>query len=39
MAKEIQRGKKMLEEAKNNPNVEILSEPEAWPFDENGNLW
>ena len=29
----------MLEEARNNPHVEILSEPEDWPFDEQGNLW
>ena len=29
----------MLEEARNNPNIEILSEPEAWQFDEQGNLW
>ena len=36
---EIYISEAMLEEAKNNPNVEILSEPEAWPFDENGNLW
>lgn len=36
---EIYISEAMLEEAKNNPNVEILSEPEAWPFDEKGNLW
>ena len=29
----------MLEEARNNPHVEILSEPEDWHFDEQGNLW
>ncbi|MPN16290.1 hypothetical protein SDC9_163628 [bioreactor metagenome] len=28
-----------LEEAKANPNIEILGEPEYMPFDENGNLW
>lgn len=27
------------EEAKNNPNLIIESEPEYLPFDENGNLW
>lgn len=36
---EIYISEAMLEEAKNNPNVEILSDPEPWPFDENGNLW
>lgn len=29
----------MLEEAQQNENIEILSEPEAWNFDECGNLW
>jgi len=29
----------MLEEAKANRQVEILSEPEEWGFDEEGNLW
>ena len=28
-----------LEEAKNNPQMEIESEPEYLPFDEDGNLW
>jgi hypothetical protein len=28
-----------LEEAKANPNIEILGEPEYMNFDENGNLW
>ena len=27
------------EEAKNNPNLIIESEPEYLPFDEDGNLW
>ncbi|MCI8835412.1 MAG: DUF2088 domain-containing protein [Ruminococcus sp.] len=27
------------EEVKENPDIEILSEPEYLPFDENGNLW
>lgn len=29
----------MIEEAKQNPNVEIVGELESWSFDENGNLW
>ena len=29
----------MLEEAKANPRVEVIGEPEPWPFDANGNLW
>jgi hypothetical protein len=29
----------MYEEAMSNPRIEILSEPEAWDFDKNGNLW
>ncbi len=29
----------MLEEARANPCIEILSEPEPWPFDAQGNLW
>ncbi len=36
---EIYISEAMLEEAKQNPNVEILSEPEDWGFDEEGNLW
>ncbi len=28
-----------LEEAKNNPQMEIESELEYLPFDEDGNLW
>lgn len=35
----IEISEAMLEEARNNPNVEILSEPDSWPFDEQGNLW
>jgi hypothetical protein len=29
----------MKEEAEKNPHLEILSSPEAWPFDKEGNLW
>jgi len=29
----------MMQEAKENKRVEILSEPEEWAFDANGNLW
>lgn len=29
----------MYQEAKANPRIEILSEPEEWEFDEYGNLW
>jgi hypothetical protein len=29
----------MVEEAKANPRIEILSEPEEWGFDQEGNLW
>lgn len=29
----------MLEEAKLNSNIEIMGEPEEWPFDKIGNLW
>ena len=36
---EIEISEAMLEEARSNPNIEILSEPTPWPFDENGNLW
>lgn len=28
----------LLEEAKQNPSIEIVGEIEEWPFDENGNL-
>lgn len=36
---EIEISEAMLEEARNNPNIEVLGEPFDWPFDENGNLW
>ena len=36
---EITVSEAMLEEARSNPHVEILSGPEDWPFDEQGNLW
>ena len=36
---EIWISEAMLEEARANPNIEVLSEPEEWPFDEQGNLW
>lgn len=29
----------MLEEAINNPNIEVIGKPEEWPFDDKGNLW
>jgi hypothetical protein len=29
----------MLPEARLNPGLEVLSEPEEWPFDGEGNLW
>lgn len=29
----------MLEQVKNNPRLEILSEPYDWEFNEEGNLW
>jgi hypothetical protein len=29
----------MKEEAEKNPHLKILSGPEAWPFDNDGNLW
>lgn len=29
----------LLEEAKAHPHLEVLGEPEEWPFDEHGNLW
>lgn len=35
----IEISEDMLEEARNNPNIEALGEPEDWKFDENGNLW
>ena len=36
---EIEISEAMLEEALHNPNIEVLSEPKEWPFDEKGNLW
>lgn len=36
---EIWISESMMEDARKNPNIEILSEPELMPFDENGNLW
>ena len=35
---EIYISEAMLEEAKQNEHVEVLSEPEDWGFDENGNI-
>jgi hypothetical protein len=29
----------MMGEAEENPDIEILSAPEAWPFNDAGNLW
>jgi hypothetical protein len=29
----------MEEEARANKRLEILSPPEDWPFDKEGNLW
>ena len=29
----------LLEEAKKDPRIEILSEPQEWVFNEEGNLW
>ncbi|MDR0656937.1 MAG: lactate racemase domain-containing protein [Treponema sp.] len=29
----------MMEEAEKNPAIEILSAPEPWPFNQEGNLW
>ncbi|MCG8484037.1 MAG: nickel-dependent lactate racemase [Clostridia bacterium] len=29
----------MLEEAKNNPNLEIVDTSKEWDFDERGNMW
>ena len=34
---EIEISEAMLEEA--NENIQILSQPMDWPFDEDGNLW
>lgn len=35
---EIYISEAMLEEAKQNEHVEILSEPEDWGFDKDGNI-
>jgi hypothetical protein len=37
--REIWISEALLPEVKANPNVEILSEPENWPFNDSGNLW
>lgn len=37
--KEIYISEAMLEEAKKNPNIEIIGAPEEWHFHEDGNLW
>lgn len=36
---EIWISRAMLEEAKQLREVEVLAEPQPWPFDEEGNLW
>lgn len=36
---EIEISEAMLEEAKENKNIEILSQPMEWEFNEDGNLW
>jgi len=36
---EIEISESLLEEAKSNPEIEILSEPYELDFDEYGNLW
>lgn len=36
---EIYISEHMLEEAEANEHVEVLTGPEDWGFDENGNLW
>ena len=36
---EIYVSDSLLEEAKKHPDIEIISGPEPWPFDEKGNLW
>lgn len=36
---EILISESMLEDARRNPNIEILSEPQEMPFDASGNLW
>jgi len=36
---EILISEAMLDEARSNPNIEVLGSPEEWAFDQNGNLW
>ncbi len=36
---EIEISEAMLEEARANEHIEILGEPQDWPFDGEGNLW
>ncbi len=36
---EIWISESMLEDARKNPDIEILSDAEPMPFDEDGNLW
>lgn len=36
---EIEISQAMLEEAQTNEHVQVLGEPQDWPFDEEGNLW
>lgn len=36
---EIYISEALIEEAKSNPNIEIVGLPENFPFDSNGNLW
>ncbi len=36
---EILVSEALLDDVKQNPNLEIVGEAEEWPFDENGNLW
>lgn len=36
---EIWISESMWEEARQRPDIEVLHEPQEWPFDEHGNLW
>ncbi len=36
---EIEISEAMLEEARANEHIQILGEPQDWPFDQEGNLW
>ena len=36
---EIEISEAMLEEARLNEHIQILSQPQEWPFDQEGNLW